>query len=189
MFISYFKGEERPEIGVTDAIKYYFKEIEKGNVLLATSALTKAEVLEYQIGEDQYKKFLDFLELENIDVIETNSEIWRVAGEIRNHFGKQDPKYFIETADSVHLSTAIYYNADEFQTLDSKDNKKKGTKGLIPLKPSMQEKYKLTICLPTIRFRGSTEHLFSEQNEQSKEVEIIEEESIEKHEEDSPTTD
>ena len=143
IFISYFKGEIRPEIGVTDAIKYYFKQIEEKNIFVCTSALTKAEVLEYQIGEEQYKKFENFLESDNIDVIETNSEIWKCATEIRNYYGMQNPKYFIETADSVHLSTAIYCNVDEFQTLDAKDDKKKATKGLITLNPLLPKKYNL----------------------------------------------
>jgi predicted nucleic acid-binding protein len=161
IFISYFKGENRSEVGVTDAIKYYFRQIEKGEILMATSAQTIAEVLEHKMGEKQYKNFEDFLESDNVDVIDPNRVIFKVANEIRDFYGQQNPKYYIETADAVHLSTAIYYNAGEFHTLDSKDDKKKGTKGLLTLNPLMPQKYNLKICLPTMRFLGSTEHLFN----------------------------
>ncbi|OQY70296.1 MAG: hypothetical protein B6D44_16100 [Ignavibacteriales bacterium UTCHB2] len=171
IFISYFNGEIRPEAGVTDAIKYYFKELEEGNIFLATSAGTIAEVLEHKLGEEQYKKFLDLLESDNIDVIDTNRQIWNVSHEIRNYYNQKDPKYYIEPTDSLHLSTAIFYGADEFQTLDSKDDKKKATKGLLNLDPLMPEKYNLRICLPAIRYLGSKDHLFSEENTNGNEKE------------------
>ena len=164
IFISYFKGEVRPEPGVTEAIKYYFKEVEKGNIFVITSAGTIAEVLEYKLGKIQYQKFLDFLESDNVDVIDTNRNIWNAANEIRDYYGKQNKKLYIEPTDSLHLSTAIYANVDEFQTIDSKDDKKKGTLGLIPLNPLMPNKYNLKICLPAMKFLGSTEHLFSVEN-------------------------
>lgn len=149
VFISYFKAENRKEPGVTDAIKYLVQKVYDGEIFIFTSAGIKAEILQCKMGDEAYQKCMDFLELDNIEIISTFDDVYTIAQEIRNFYADADPKCNISFSDAIHLASAVYREIEEFHTLDAnEDCSKKKTIGLIPLSPKIANKYDLKICYP-----------------------------------------
>ena len=158
IFISFLKGENRPEAGVTDAIKDNWNLMHEGKIKVFTSILTKSEVLQYRHGEEPYKKFLEYFYSDRIERLPTDEATWDLALELRNfHLTRVRELGQLSVPDAVHLASAILINPDEFHTTDGNQNK-----GLIRLSGNVGGKYNLTICYPSITYKGSKDHLFNQ---------------------------
>lgn len=164
IFLSYLKGEQRKEPDVTQAIKDNWLLMHEGKIKVYTSILTKSEVLQYQMGDEQYQKFLDYFYSDRIERLPTDEAVWDLAFELRNYHAKKVKEIgYLSVPDAVHLASAIIVNADEFHTLDGSKEKK-----LIRLSGNVGGKYKLIVCHPSITFKGSKDHLFSATDKEEK---------------------
>jgi predicted nucleic acid-binding protein len=107
------KGHSREVLSGLDAVA---KEIYENRSTLCTSVMTETEVLQGKLTPEQVIKFQNLFKRRNVIAINVDSKIARTASEIRSYYSARDIK--IKTPDSIHLATAIIYEADEFHTLD-----------------------------------------------------------------------
>lgn len=150
IFIAWILDEQRPT-GQMEGVYYWANEIQKGKVILVTSNITRAEVLDCTLTDEQKKKFEGFLKRPNVSTPAANNKIMGIVHEIRDYYQNlkssgQTTLPTVTTPDAIHLATGIYYECDEFHTFDEKDKPKR--RALIPLSNNVAGKYRLKICIP-----------------------------------------
>jgi hypothetical protein len=74
-------------------------------------------------------QFNNLFKRRNVEWINHDERVSQLSHDIRDHYDQQGVK--LSSADSVHLASAIIYDADVFYTLDGSGKKKKGK--LLPL--------------------------------------------------------
>lgn len=119
VFIAWLKGEtywpSNVIIGMTDVAR----EVSEGRAILCTSAVTKTEILQGTLTQEQKTKLADLMQRSNVVLIAADERITDRASAIREHYNTKGNK--IKTPDAIHLATAILYKADEMQTMDGLD--------------------------------------------------------------------
>jgi predicted nucleic acid-binding protein len=162
VFIAMLTGEQRP--GDESAhVAGFAKELESRETVAVTSAITRAEILECSLTQQQRSVMERLIRAPKVQVKDVTSQIGDLAQEIRNYYQqlKMDGKTqlpTLETPDAIHLATAIYYQCPTFFTFDEKDKIGKeggrAKRGLIPLSPVIAGVYPLTICKPRAKSLG-----------------------------------
>jgi predicted nucleic acid-binding protein len=143
---------ERRKPGDMEGVQEYIDRYDKGEILLCTSVLTEAKIMEHQLiktGHEQLRKFFDN---PKINKLGADQAVARLIGEIRSYYFNQmaiDGLPTLGFGDALHLDSAILYECDEFLTFDENDVRKpsKAKRGLIPLSGNVAGR-RLTICKP-----------------------------------------
>jgi predicted nucleic acid-binding protein len=143
VFINYITARDDPPGSVSNT-ETYVKLIDAGKLTLIASTIVRIEVLDVILSADERKKFKSFLDGGRALEAEVDPAISELAGELRGYYAKRRG-LTLSTPDSIHLATAIHYEAAEFNTYDKNDSK--GSLGLLPLSGSVAG-HKLTIRRP-----------------------------------------
>lgn len=118
VFLAWLKDEKR-SAGEMEGVKAVADLVFKDKVILVTSTLTRAEILEGRVPKGAIKKYDSLMRRSNIVPQGLDMPIAKLTSEIRDHYRKTD--FELLTPDAVHLATAVYLKADEFQTFDGSD--------------------------------------------------------------------
>jgi predicted nucleic acid-binding protein len=119
-FLSQEKTRTKAELAGIDQVVEAF---DRGNCVLVTSIITKAELLPSKFGKEEYKKLSGLWKRKQFQPMEITESIIDLANEIRDYYATKGEKV-PATPDSIHLATAIKAKADVFQTFDG--GKKRG---------------------------------------------------------------
>ncbi len=138
-FIKWLDGKGDPlEI---EGLAQVVKSVEAGLAKLFTSALTtKTEVLKGKMNAEQRDRFARLFLRRNVIEVDVTSRVLAMSERIREWNSK------ISVPDTIHLATAIIYDADEFHTSDG-GGKRKRAGDLLPLSGNVAG-YNLKICTP-----------------------------------------
>jgi predicted nucleic acid-binding protein len=146
LFLTWLKNEPRKP-GEAEGIEEVVRLVHSNKAEIFTSVLTVTEVLESKMTDAEKTRFQDLFKRPNVVQVDVDSRVAGLAAEIRGHYLAIGAK--ISAPDSIHLATAIHYEADEFHTTDGGgDRKRKGD--LIPLSGDVAG-HKLVICTPFSR--------------------------------------
>ena len=99
------------------------REVNKNKVVLVTSTLTRAEILESKMPKGAIDKYDKLFRRSNVLAVPFDHEIAEITSEIRNFYNPGD--FELLTPDAIHLATAIHMGVSEFHTFDGSDPKKK----------------------------------------------------------------
>lgn len=112
------EGTETWPASVVQGIKDVIGEVEANNAILFTSSITRGEIYQGRLNQDQKDKFANLLRRKNVRDIGADSRINDKASHIREYHDNKTEKRKIATPDAIHLATAVLYEADEFHTMD-----------------------------------------------------------------------
>src|ERR1017187_374285 len=122
VFIAWLKNEKRKS-GDMEGLQEVATEIHKNKIVLITSTLTRAELLECNLPKGAIEKYNKLFRRSNVLEIPFDREVAELTSEIRNFYNPGD--FELLTPDAMHLATAISFDAFEFHTFDGSDPKKK----------------------------------------------------------------
>lgn len=151
VFIAWIKDEVRTP-GEMEGIKKVADLVEKEKVILITSMLTRAEILESKLKKGDLKKYDQVTRRSNVVPHDLDLPIAVLTSQIRDFYLKTDFELLIP--DAIHLATAVHYNADEFHTFDGtnprppRNPKRYKRCGLLLLDGNVAG-YNLKVCKPT----------------------------------------
>lgn len=123
-----------------DGVIEIAEKINRNEAILITSHMLDVELLPCNLPSNAISLIDRFFKRKNIQKKPFDGRISPLAQQIRN----KHPK--LSSSDSIHLATAIYYQADQFHTFD---NGGKGGLSLISLNGNVAG-YPLVICKPPI---------------------------------------
>ncbi len=158
IWIAIITAEQRKDPAETAAIAGLPQILDKKEIIAVSSSLIYSEVLESDLNAQQKAVFEAVTKRRSVvQIKDSTKDIHTLAGEIRSFYKTQkaaDPSAIKtpQTADAIHLATAIYYECDSFYTLDSKD--KLDGCGLLKLTNPIAGKYILTITKPIVDQTG-----------------------------------
>lgn len=112
------EGTDKWPADVIQGMKDVITEVEAGQAILFTSAITRTELPQNRLSPDQRKSFDQLMRRSNVREVNADPRVASLAGDIREHHKQQKPSRKIHTPDAIHLATAILFEADEFQTMD-----------------------------------------------------------------------
>lgn len=144
IFLAWLQNEAC-EPGVMEGIEEAVRQVHDNEAVLFTSIVTQSEVLEGTLSKEAQEKFDNLFKRKNVVWVNHDTRVGKLSHDIRNYYNERDIK--IEVPDSVHLASAILYEADELQTLDG-SGKRKRKSDLLSLNGKVAGKYKLTIKQP-----------------------------------------
>jgi predicted nucleic acid-binding protein len=152
VFLAWLKNEKRAA-GEMDGVNAIAGQINKGEVSLITSTLTRAEVFQGRLAKAQRDRFRKFLRRSNVYTLALDNGIADLVAELREFYAGTD--FELLTPDAIHLATGIFYRADDFQTFDGADrtkkprDKSKSRCGLLLLSEAkVADKYSIRISKP-----------------------------------------
>ena len=125
-------------------------KIHKNEARLVTSGITKGEILKSTLSKDGIEKLDALFKRKNFDWVQTELRVYDIMHDIRDYYQKIKDTENLPTvtqADSIHLASAIWIEADEFHTFDENDKKRK-RRALLPLSGNVAGKYNLVIKKP-----------------------------------------
>jgi predicted nucleic acid-binding protein len=153
-------GEQRPNNESAD-VAGLATVIEKKEVIPVTSTMTRVEVLECRLNEQQKNVMKALLRPPKIQIKDAIAPIMDLAAEIRDFYQRLKDSGTsnlptVETPDAIHLSTAIHYECTHFYTFDERDvpGGTRPKRALIPLSGNIAERYPLIICKPQVQALG-----------------------------------
>ncbi|MBP1804679.1 type II toxin-antitoxin system VapC family toxin [Rubellimicrobium aerolatum] len=160
IFISMATREERP--GDESAqVAGLVGALDRQQIIPVTSALTRTEVLQCTLDEQQKHLLKKLLSPPKVQVKEISSPILDLAGEIREYYQEQkivgrSNLPTLETPDAIHVATAIQFDCEMMFTFDEKDRAtgKLPKRGLIPLSGMIAGRYPLVIRKPFVAQLG-----------------------------------
>jgi predicted nucleic acid-binding protein len=129
-FLAWLDGGKGHPIEVISGLDEVAKEVNENRAVLCTSVITNTEVLEGKLTSEQIARLQNVFKRRNVVQISVDARISQRASAIRNYYNNRGVK--LSTPDSIHLATAIIYQADEFHTLDG-DGKRQRTNDLLRL--------------------------------------------------------
>lgn len=153
-------GEQRPNQESAE-VAGLATLIENKEIIPVTSTVTRVEVLECKLDDQQQQVMRRLLRPPKIQVKEASAPIMDLAHEIRDYYQrlKDDGSTnlpTVDTPDAIHLSTAIHYGCRLFYTFDEKDvpSGSRPKRALIPLSGNIAGLYSLVICKPRVEALG-----------------------------------
>lgn len=161
VFIAAITGEKRKN-DESEHVAGVMGELERRELIAVTSALTRTEILECTLT-DQQKAVLDrLIAPPKTQVKDVTRPILDLAAEIRNHYQEERRAGLtnlptVETPDAIHLATAIYFDCPIMFTFDENDvpeKKARPKRGLIPLSGLVAGRYELQITKPYSATKG-----------------------------------
>lgn len=160
VFITMLTGEQRKG-DESQQVAGFAAELEAREVIAVTSALTRNEVLECTLTEQQKGTMGRLLRPPKVQVKDVLSPILDISGEIRNFYQEEKRSGrsalpTVETPDAIHLATAIYFDCPTMFTFDENDHEggKNPKRALIPLSGNVAGRYPLIICKPYAKSPG-----------------------------------
>lgn len=154
VFISMLTGERRKG-DESLHVAGLAKELEDGDLIAVTSALTQTEILECTLTPQQRIVMSRLMRPPKVQVKDASQQISLLAAEIRNYYQQEklagrSNLPTVETPDAIHLATAIYYDCPVMLTFDENDtpNGTRPKRGLIPLSGIIAGRYPLEIRKP-----------------------------------------
>jgi predicted nucleic acid-binding protein len=132
IFISMLTGEQRPN-NESAEVAGLASVIEKKEVIPVTSTMTRVEVLECKLNEQQKNVMKALLRPPKIQIKDAIAPIMDLAAEIRDFYQRLKDSGTsnlptVETPDAIHLSTAIHYECTHFYTFDERHSGRNATK-------------------------------------------------------------
>lgn len=118
---------------------------DEGEVVIFTASITLVEVLACKMTEAQQKVFSALLCRSNVIAVSVTPRIAEKAHDIRNYYRLRGME--IPVPDSIHLATAIHYDATALHTYDGCGRRTRPT-NLLRLDTPLIERFPLTICKP-----------------------------------------
>ncbi len=149
VFLAWIKREEK-EPNEMAGLREIAAKINNHEALLITSSIIDSEILQCTLDSTAQNMLNQIFKRRNFRKINTTNRVWTLAGEIRDYYQKRkeiDNLPTVTTPDSVHLATAILYEADEMHTYDQ-NNLTGKRRALTPLSGNVAGIYRLTICKP-----------------------------------------
>jgi predicted nucleic acid-binding protein len=124
VFFAWLKDEPW-EAEIVDGIEATVRQVHSNQVILITSVVTDTEVLRSRMLPAALAKWEAVFKRRNVKMIAHDLRVGRKSSQIRDCFFQEGIK--VATPDSIHLATAILYEADELQTLDGAGPTKKAS--------------------------------------------------------------
>lgn len=124
IFFSHLSGEQRHDRYEKAGIEEVVRLVDSDKITLVTSVITLIEILAGQFTKDDVQKYKALVKRPNVNEIEVHKTVAQIAHEIRSEY--QDQGRLPSLPDSIHLATAIWARATEFQTFDGSGKKRKG---------------------------------------------------------------
>jgi predicted nucleic acid-binding protein len=118
---------------------------DNGGCIIFTAAITLVEVLACMLTPEQENMFQDLLQRSNVTAVSITPRIATKAREIRDYYQTRGIK--LAVPDSIHLATAIQFNATALHTYDGA-GKRRRRSDLLQLATPLIEKYPLTVMKP-----------------------------------------
>lgn len=118
---------------------------DEGEIVIFTASITLIEVLACKMTDEQEIAFRALLRRSNVYPVSVTARIAEKAREIRNYYRVQNLE--LAVPDSIHLATAIHYNATALHTYDGCGKRPRQT-DLLKLACPIIEKYHLKVCKP-----------------------------------------
>jgi predicted nucleic acid-binding protein len=150
VFLAWIKDENRPNREM-DGVNDVAHKILADHVILLTSTLTSAEILESTLNEIAKRRFTDLFKRKNLQRASADERVMELTSKIRDYYQQKkevDQLPTLTTPDAIHLATAILYGASEFHTFDE-NNEVRKRRALLPLNGNVAG-YPLVICKPPI---------------------------------------
>lgn len=118
IWIVYFnEGRQHPD--VYEYLDEIFTLIMRDQVIIVTSVITRAELLESRLGPKNLRSYDDLFARKNIVDQPVTRAITMLASDYRSHFGSLTKAG--KFADAIHLATAVDNKVDEMHTTDADD--------------------------------------------------------------------
>jgi predicted nucleic acid-binding protein len=120
IFLAWLQDERPPrrKPGEMEGLAEIVDEVERGDAVVVTSALTQTEVLSADFTEEQKTRFDRAFQRPSCVVVNVDQRIARLASEIRDRFRGEGKR--IQTPDAVHMASALIVGADALHTFDDK---------------------------------------------------------------------
>jgi hypothetical protein len=148
MYLALLLGEQSHGKAHVDSMLQIAKDNFENKNEIITSVITLTEVLASKLTFDQEDKFFQTFKYTNHTLYDVDYAIAKKARELRQASLVHPSAKILSTPDSIHIATAIIYQADEMNTFD--DGKKdKKTIGLLEL-TGTKEVDALVICKPSV---------------------------------------
>jgi hypothetical protein len=123
-------------------------EIENDQAILVTSAISRSEIFEADLTNEQKERYRRLFQRHNHVEYSADSRVNDKASKLRHGSRTKPGGPVLTVPDSIHLATAIILEADEFHTFDGAGKRARGVP-LLPLsRTSLVEGLK--ICVPSI---------------------------------------
>jgi len=122
IFLAWLKDEERPDYEM-EGVYECFERTKKDEIKAIVSSIILTEVDIGRYPADKQAEYYELFSMRNPEVTAADSRVCKLAGELRSFFLKERKKSGcgkLETADAIHLATAIHYEAHEFYAFDDK---------------------------------------------------------------------
>jgi predicted nucleic acid-binding protein len=141
VFLAWMNNEQRGP-GEMEGLGKIASLVERAEVILITSTITRAEILYSRTSAEAMKQYDTLLRRSNVVPQNVDLPIAKLTSELMDFYIKTD--FELLTPDAIHLATAIHYNAAEFHTFDGVDpnqkprnSKRYGRSGLLKLDGSV----------------------------------------------------
>lgn len=144
-FISLLTGERRTEAEMKGLYQIEHM-VNEGRAIVFTSTVTIVEVLECDLTQEQIAKFKGLFANPDVAFVSVDTRVAALAQEIRSYYKSVLPKT-LTTPDSIHLATAIHFEATAFQTFDG-CSVRKHPDDLLRLAQPIAGKYEMPITIP-----------------------------------------
>jgi predicted nucleic acid-binding protein len=122
IFLAWMNNEKRPA-GEMEGLGKIADLVERAELVLVTSTLTRAEILQSKTSTAAMKRYDGLFRRSNVVAQNVDIPIAKLTSELMDHYLNTD--FELLTPDAIHLATAIYYNAHEFHTFDGSDATRK----------------------------------------------------------------
>jgi predicted nucleic acid-binding protein len=136
-------------VGRTDEELANLQAVERlsdnGDVQIFTASITLVEVLACKLTDEQERMFRELLHRTNVTAVSVTPRIAAKAREIRNYYATKGMN--IAVPDSIHLATAVHYDATALHTYDGGGKRFRAT-DLLQLEAPLVERWALKICKP-----------------------------------------
>lgn len=147
--IAWITDEKRADPAEMSGLAEVVEMVERGNAVLMTSVLWRAEVLDLHLTAMQRRRLDAAFDGQSLIEVQIDSRIMDLCSQIRSfHLAskKKDAIKNVSVPDAIHLATAIHYEASEFHTFDGK-RAGKNPGGLLTLNGNVAG-HRLKICSP-----------------------------------------
>lgn len=118
VLIAWLMDERCWPIDVLEGIEDVVYALEKEEIILMTSTMTRSEVFLGKLTEAQKEKYEALMHRKSLQEIVPDSRVTARSSLIREQYKSKPVRVEVRTPDAIHLATAILYGADELQCLD-----------------------------------------------------------------------
>jgi predicted nucleic acid-binding protein len=122
VFLAWMNDEKRPA-GDMEGLGKIATLVERAEVILITSTITRAEILQSKTPSEAMKKYDTLMRRSNVVPQNVDLPIAKLTSELMDFYINSD--FELLTPDAIHLATALHYNAEEFHTFDGVDPNQK----------------------------------------------------------------